>query len=78
MTGRVRIPSAASAVILSMCLPNRTVVTRIAYGSEASQTQPGSSPVATKKVPATMSGPHTTNTPGSPRPMCLSRIGGAT
>ncbi len=38
----------------------------------------GAVPVATKNVPTTISGPQTMNTPGSPRPMCLSRIGGAT
>ncbi len=69
---------AVSALILSMCFPKRTVVTRIAYGSEAIQTHAGSVPVATKKVPAIISGPQTTKTPGSPRPWCLSLIGGAT
>ena len=71
ITGSVRTPSAPSASILSMCLPNRTLVTSSAYGIEVSRTHQSTVPVAARNVPPTISGPQTRNTPGSPEAVVL-------
>src|SRR6185312_8935126 len=60
-----------------MCLPINTVVHSSPYGSEATSTSQPTDPTAEKYVPHTISGPHTTNTSGSPRPRFFNRNGGA-